>query len=139
VARSMYTVTETLFFCYGHRLLDHRGKCAHPHGHNARVEITLAAGSLDSKGMVADFTEIADAVKGWIEENLDHLMILRRDDPLVDALRSLGEPVHLMEVSPTAEAIARLIFDVARERGLPVVEVRLWETEQSVAAYRAEG
>jgi hypothetical protein len=41
-----------------------------------------------------------------------------------------------MDVSPTAEAIAKLIFDAARERGFPVAEVRVWETELSVASYR---
>jgi len=132
----MYSVTETVYFSYGHRLLDHEGKCAHAHGHNARVEIRLDAPSLDRRSMVADFSEIGGAVTAWIEAHVDHRMILRRDDPLVKALRDLGEPVYLMDVSPTAEAIAKLIFDAASERGLPVAEVRVWETEMSVAAYR---
>jgi 6-pyruvoyltetrahydropterin/6-carboxytetrahydropterin synthase len=133
----MYSVTETVFFSYGHRLLDHQGKCAHAHGHNGRVEIRLDAPALDRRGMVADFSEIGEAVTSWIEAHLDHRMILRRDDPLVRPLGDLGEPVYLMDVSPTAEAIAKLIFDAARERGFPVAEVRVWETELSVASYLA--
>lgn len=132
----MYSVTETIWFSYGHRLPGHAGKCAHAHGHNARVEITIASGVLDDRGMVADFDEISSAVSGWIDRNIDHRMLLRRDDPLVAPLRDLGEPVYLMEESPTAEAIAKMIFDLAAREGLPVAEVRLWETEQSVAAYR---
>jgi 6-pyruvoyltetrahydropterin/6-carboxytetrahydropterin synthase len=135
----MYTVTETVFFCYGHRLLDHPGRCAHVHGHNGRAEIEVAAEGLDARGMVADFAEVAGAVKGWIDATLDHRMILRRDDPLVGALAALREPVYLMDESPTAEALARLIFEAAAARGLPVAQVRLWETEHSVATYRPGG
>ena len=132
----MYTVTKQVFFCYGHRLMNYEGKCRHPHGHNGKVEIELCADRLDAKGMVQDFAEIGRAVKGWIDANLDHRMLLRGDDPLVVALEKLGEPVYLMTENPTAEAIARLVFEQAQSQGFPVAEVRLWETESSVATYR---
>jgi len=134
----MYTVTETVHFCYGHRLLEYQGKCIHPHGHNGRVEIELAADRLDRLGMVVDFSEIGDAMKQWIEDNLDHRMLLREDDPLCEVLRGMGEPFYVMKVNPTAEAIARAIYDEARARSFPVREVRLWETASSVASYRGE-
>ncbi|HKY31720.1 MAG TPA: 6-carboxytetrahydropterin synthase [Candidatus Polarisedimenticolia bacterium] len=131
----MYTVTETVHFCYGHRLLEYQGKCIHPHGHNGKVEIELASERLDRLGMVVDFSDIGDAMKAWIDANLDHRMILRRDDPLCAVLAGMGEPFHAMEVNPTAEAIARVIYDHAAGRNFPVKEVRLWETESSVASY----
>ncbi|MES9926921.1 MAG: 6-carboxytetrahydropterin synthase, partial [Candidatus Thiodiazotropha sp. 6PDIVS] len=37
----MYTVTKEIHFCYGHRLLNHKGKCRHLHGHNATAVIHL--------------------------------------------------------------------------------------------------
>jgi 6-pyruvoyltetrahydropterin/6-carboxytetrahydropterin synthase len=66
-------------------------------------------------------------------------MILHRDDPALPFLQQLGEPVHILDVNPTAENIARLIFDFAEKHGFPVVEVQLWETESCVAAYRKPG
>ena len=86
--------------------------------------------------MVLDFSEIKRVVSRWIDENLDHRMILDRTDPAVPALQELGEPMYLMDVSPTAENIAKLIFEVAAEQGFPVVEVRLWETPHCCATYR---
>jgi 6-pyruvoyltetrahydropterin/6-carboxytetrahydropterin synthase len=62
-------------------------------------------------------------------------MLLRRDDPVVPLLEGLGEPMHLMDVNPTAENIARLIFDYTAARRFPVVEVRLWETPRCYATY----
>lgn len=132
----MFTVIKRLEFCYGHRLLDYQGKCAHPHGHNAEVEIEISSPDLDAAGMVIDFGEISERVCRFIEQELDHRMILRQDDPLLAWLKEQGEPVHAMEVNPTAENLARLIWDRARLEGLPVRAVRFWETPRACAEYR---
>jgi len=133
----MYSVTKSISFCYGHRLLNYEGPCKHLHGHNARAVITLAAERLDERGMVMDFVDIKDVVKDWIDENLDHVMLLARDDPFLAVMREHGERVYVMDDNPTAENIARLIFEFLRGKDYPVVEVALWETETSYAVYRA--
>jgi 6-pyruvoyltetrahydropterin/6-carboxytetrahydropterin synthase len=135
----MYRVTRELTFCYGHRLLDYQGKCRHLHGHNGRAVITLESANLDALGMVVDFTRLKQRVGAWIDEHLDHKMLLHRDDPVLEYLRGQGEPLYVMDVNPTAENIARLIFDVTREQGFPVVEVTLWETETCCASYTGQG
>jgi len=134
----MFTVTEIIEFCYGHRLLRYQGKCAHLHGHNGRVEVTVAAKTLDGQSMVTDFSEIGRVVRAFIDQHLDHKLLLHKDDPLAAVLRGHDEPLFLMDSDPTAEAIARLICDRARSSGLDVCEVRLWETPSSVAAYVPE-
>ena len=134
----MYSVIKRIDFCYGHRLLDYDGVCKHPHGHNAVAEVEVQTGSLDQRNMVCDFGEIKSVVKGWIDAELDHKMILRHDDPLVKPLQALGEPVYIVESNPTVERIARLIFDEAARAGFPVVSVRVWETPSSFALYTGE-
>ena len=131
----MYLATKRIEFCYGHRLLDYDGVCKHPHGHNAVAEIEVRTDSLDRRNMVADFSDIKRIVKGWIDRELDHKMILRHDDPLVKPLEALGEPVYIVDSNPTVERIARLIFDMSRENGMPVVRVTVWETPTSWATY----
>ncbi len=131
----MYRVSRTIEFCYGHRLLHYEGKCRYLHGHNGRAVITLESRGLDARGMVIDFSEIKRVVRGWIDESLDHRMILHREDPAVAPLTQLGEPLYLLDVNPTAENIAKLIYDFAAGKGFPVVEVRLWETPRCVACY----
>ena len=135
----MYRVTREIHFCYGHRLLNYDGKCKHLHGHNGRAVITLEALRLDALGMVMDFSRLKQVIGAWIDETLDHKMLLHRDDPALPALGQLGEPVHLMDVNPTAENIAKLIFDYTASRGFPVVEVKLWETESCFATYSKGG
>lgn len=132
----MFQVTREIDFCYGHRLLDYDGKCKNLHGHNAKVLITLEANSLDGRGMVLDFADIKRVVQKWIDDHLDHRMILRHDDPVVEMLQQMGEPLMLIDENPTAENIAKLIADYGLEQGFPVVEVRFWETPRCSATYR---
>ncbi len=133
----MYRVTRDITFCYGHRLLHYEGKCRHLHGHNGRAVIVLQAEALDQRGMLVDFSDIKHRVQRWIDENLDHTMLLCRDDPILPLLQAQGERVFVMEANPTAENIARLIFERTASAGLPVVEVILWETESCHASYSA--
>jgi 6-pyruvoyltetrahydropterin/6-carboxytetrahydropterin synthase len=132
----MYAVTREIHFCYGHRLLNYEGKCRHLHGHNGRAVITLAAPELDPLGMVLDFSRIKSVVQAWIDETVDHKMLLHTDDPALPLLQRLGEPVYVLSVNPTAENIARLIYDFIAAKGFPIIEVQLWETESCYASYR---
>ena len=97
----MFRVTREIDFCYGHRLLHYDGKCKHLHGHNGRAVISIERETLDEKGMVIDFSDIKKVVSGWIDDCLDHRMILHRSDPAVPYLQELGEPLYLVDDNPT--------------------------------------
>ena len=131
-------MTREVDFCYGHRLLNYEGKCRHLHGHNGRAVITFELETLDEQGMVLDFSEIKNVICQWIDETLDHRMILDRKDPAVPLLLDLGEPIHMIDANPTAENIAKLIFDYAAQQGFPVVKVQLWETPHCCATFSVE-
>ena len=131
----MFRVTREIHFCYGHRLLNYEGKCRHLHGHNGKAVISLESSALDALGMVVDFSAMKRVVGAWIDATFDHRMILHRDDPALPFLRQQNEPVCVVEVNPTAENIAKLIFEYVKAQGFPVVEVTLWETESSYATF----
>ena len=132
-----YKVTRVIDFCYGHRLLNYDGECRHLHGHNGRVEVDIEAHETDYRGMVVDFSDVKDIVKTWIDDNLDHRMILHRDDPLVAVLSELGEEYYTIDRNPTAENIAAHIHQMTSSDELNISEIRLWETPNSYATYRA--
>ncbi|MAT68870.1 MAG: 6-pyruvoyl tetrahydrobiopterin synthase [Planctomycetaceae bacterium] len=134
----MFRVTREIDFCYGHRLLNYAGKCRHLHGHNGKAVITIEGSSLDDRGMVVDFSDIKQLVSTWIDDNLDHRMLLCREDPVAGYLQEQGEPLYLLEENPTAENIAKLIFTESNKLALPapIVEVLLWETPKCYATYR---
>ena len=132
----MFLISREFTFCYGHRLLNYEGKCSHPHGHNGRVRITLSADSLNKTGMVRDFSELKAIIGAWIERHLDHRMILARNDSLVEVLSKMGEPVLLVAENPTAELLAKLIYDVVEKERFPVDSVEFWETDKCRAVYK---
>lgn len=132
----MYRVSREIEFCYGHRLLNYDGKCRYLHGHNGMAVISIEADTLDHRGMVLDFSDIKQVVSKWIDDHLDHRMILNRADPVVPILQEMNEPLHLIDSNPTAETIARLIYDYTASQSFPVVEVQLWETPKCFATYR---
>jgi 6-pyruvoyltetrahydropterin/6-carboxytetrahydropterin synthase len=133
--RHMFRITQHIDFCYGHRLLNYEGKCQYLHGHNGRAAISLEGERLDGRGMLIDFTDIKRSLRTWIDNELDHRMILHSEDPLLPLFTGHQQPVHVIPVNPTAENIAKLIYDHAKQVGFPVVEVVLWETPNSSAAY----
>jgi 6-pyruvoyltetrahydropterin/6-carboxytetrahydropterin synthase len=74
----MYRISKSVSFCYGHRLLNYKGKCAHLHGHNARAVITLEGDSLDELGMLEDFSRVKRLVWEWLDDEIDHTLLLHR-------------------------------------------------------------
>lgn len=131
----MYTSTKEISFCYGHRLINHSGKCQHLHGHTVKAAITLASANLDEHGMVYDFFEIKNQALEYIDRQLDHNMLLHKDDPLCELLRRAGERFLPIDDHPTAETLAKLIYQHMKKQGLPIRKVVLWETPSSYACY----
>ena len=131
----MYKVSKTVSFSYAHRLPGHKGKCRNLHGHNAAVELTLESRVLNGDKMVADFGDLGGALKSWLDLNFDHKTILCQADPLLKILRQAGQDCFETASNPTAEALAEIIFAEMKKLGLPVTEVRFWETANSMASY----
>lgn len=135
----MMHLTEIMFtFPAGHRLPLHTGKCKGLHGHTYRVEVKISA-PLNRQGMVADFGDVKRIVGDWIEEHLDHALILDASDPCVRAVQSFAK-VYLMDGQPTAERIAALLFSVFAERlsvqGIEhLIQVKVWESEKTCAVF----
>jgi len=134
----MHKVTRRFDFSYGHRLLDHKGKCRFLHGHNAVVELTVNAPLLDAQSMVVDFGDISAVAKPWLNDTFDHRVILNETDPLAAVLKAQGEPVLTLRGNPTAENLSRFIYEGLRKAGLHLCEVRFWETPNSFASYIGE-
>ena len=144
----MPRITRKLEFDAGHRVLGHEGKCRHIHGHRYVAEITVDANQLDDLGRVVDFSVIKQLVGKWIDEELDHNLLLNSRDPLWQLFDKAGdrlllevlgekEPFVMPNGNPTAENIAAVLYKKATEllagKGLSVYRVRLYETPNSWA------
>ncbi len=133
----MFSVAREFSFSYGHRLYRYEGRCRRLHGHNARVVVEISGNgdTLNEMGMALDFTDIKATLGRWIDETLDHRVFLAEDDPLVQVLRDAGEDPLVFDGNPTAERLAKAIYDRAVAMGLRVSRVDFWETQNCRATY----
>ena len=120
----MYEVTIIKSFSAAHVLAEIGGKCEELHGHNFKVEATVAASDLNSTGLLIDFR----IFKKWLDEILEdidhkHLNII----PLFAG------------INPSAENIAKYICEKmelkAKAARVNVVRVKIWESENAAVTY----
>ena len=138
----MFKVTKSFSFSMAHRLVDgYVGKCRSLHGHNYKVEVSIGSPSLDGYGFVVDFNELK-YLKAWVDDYFDHTTLLNVRDPLVGFISEIPDNVvRVVDGNPTAELIAKMIYDKAVEMfsngvfKLIVLGVTVWETETSSAEY----
>ena len=107
----MYTVTKRLEIAAAHRLsLNYESQCENLHGHTWSIDGTCPRAELNENGMVVDFKDISNIVKG----KLDHAYLN-----------------DVIPGNPTAENIAKWICD-----SIPFcVKVSVQESEGNVATY----
>ena len=92
----MYEVTVEASFCATHSLKLPDGSREPLHGHDWAVNATFASESLDETGIVVDFCA-AQGQLHRVVESLHHT--------------HLNDQVWFNETNPTAENVARAIFD----------------------------
>ncbi|WP_242343256.1 6-carboxytetrahydropterin synthase QueD [Anaeromyxobacter terrae] len=116
-ARRMRLDVE-FYFAAAHRLPRYEGPCFRMHGHNYRFFVALE-GEVDPRtGMIADFGEVKRIVQEQVLARVDH--------------RTLNDVLE----NPTAENIARWIWEVLEPHLPGLAEVRLYEIPDSCVTYR---
>jgi len=125
-AKGMYRARVEAEFSAAHFLSHYHGKCEKLHGHNYRVRLWAGGEELDEGGMLVDFSllkkALNEAVSPLDHSNLNDMDVFRND--------------------PSAERIARFIFDRVREKlpdlGVAVgllYAVDVFENPRSMARY----
>ncbi len=108
-------------FAAAHRLPRYDGPCFRMHGHNYRMFVAVEGEVDPHAGMVADFGKVKQLVQEHVLARVDH--------------RNLND---LLE-NPTAENIARWVWE-ALDPHLPgLAEVKLYEIPDSCVTYRGPG
>lgn len=133
-----YSIEIKVQFRAGHRLIaPYKGNCNNLHGEGYTAVLFFTANSeLDNCGMVIDFKTIKRYVKTWIDEYLDHSYLCHREDSLGEDLIEQGFKVYRMKSNPTAENIAKLIFDSIKIQYPSLYKVGIWESfDDSIAWY----
>ena len=116
----MFEVKIQTSFSSAHHLLNYKGKCENPHGHNWKVEVYAKGNKLDNSNILIDFKILKKEVNEIIDY-LDH--------------KDLNELIEFENESPSSEFIAKFIYKKAKEKFSQISRVDVWETETSRASY----
>jgi 6-pyruvoyltetrahydropterin/6-carboxytetrahydropterin synthase len=134
-------ITRKGTFDSGHRVMNERMKCFNVHGHTYLYELEFEFHEMEDIGYAIDFKEIKRVGCQWIDDILDHGMILNpKDIDLIETTKKLGSKLWLMSLNgageycnPSAENIAKEIF-LAMEvlfksyNNLNIHKITLYET-----------
>jgi 6-pyruvoyltetrahydropterin/6-carboxytetrahydropterin synthase len=123
-ASLVYEVTIKQSFSAAHILKEIGGTCEKLHGHNFIVEVSLSSSELTEAGILIDFK----ILKEWTEDILkclDH--------------KDLNEVDYFKNINPSAENVARFIYDSISEKvkdhNIHAARVTVWESEDARASY----
>ena len=119
----MFEVKIETSFSSAHHLLNYKGKCENPHGHNWKVEVYAKGNNLDKSNILIDFKVLKKEINEIIVY-LDH--------------KDLNELPEFKGESPSSEFIARYIYNEAKKRFTSISRVDVWETATSRASYFEE-
>lgn len=123
----MFELTIIVDFEAAHRLPNYPGKCQRLHGHNWKVEASVAGNTLNQLGMLIDFCDLKQELNDVIS-TLDHYYLNE-----IEAFKS---------VSPTAENIAKYVFDkfsqsqIFNTGTISLSCIKVWESAHSVVTYK---
>lgn len=137
-----HAVTVRHNFETAHRLPHLPGKCQSLHGHSWWAEITAEAPAL-AGGLVVEFGPFKQQLRRWIDDHLDHGVMLGGDDTLGDLLSDYGCKVYFVVDWPTVENVAALLARVATDAlaaiphapGARITRVHLAETHVNAATW----
>jgi 6-pyruvoyltetrahydropterin/6-carboxytetrahydropterin synthase len=124
----MFEVTIIKSFSAAHLLADIGGKCEDLHGHNFKVEITVAAKELNQNGLLIDFRFLKKMLDEILEK-IDHC--------------HLNKLRFFAGINPSAENIAKYICEEMdnkiKDAGVSMARVKIWESENAAVTYLPAG
>lgn len=121
----MYELKVETDFAAAHQLAMVGEKCENLHGHNWKIEVTIAGETLDAGGVLVDFGILKQYLRA-VMETLDHKFL--------NELEIFGD-----SVPPSSENIARYVAVSLKEMldnpDLRVARVSAWESKNACATY----
>lgn len=114
----MQFVTRQTNLSCGHRILNERMLCHNLHGHEYITHLTFSFEQIENIGYAIDFKEIKRVFVQFLQDHMDHGMILNPlDTDVVNLVKKLGTKLWLMSLNgedkycnPSVENISKEVF-----------------------------
>ncbi|WDN89051.1 6-pyruvoyltetrahydropterin/6-carboxytetrahydropterin synthase [Desulfosarcina sp. BuS5] len=121
----MFELKVITRFAAAHQLKMVTKQCENLHGHNWKIEVCVAGGTLNDAGVLIDFGELKKYI-ATIIDSLDH--------------KFLNELEYFKDVNPSSENIALYIAHklqaMINKHGVKVSSVTAWESDDACATFK---
>jgi 6-pyruvoyltetrahydropterin/6-carboxytetrahydropterin synthase len=112
----MYVLKVRKHFDAAHHLEGYNGQCSRVHGHRWTVELEVAFRGLQPSGIAADFADLKRVLRNILPDHCDINEVYAR-------------------MNPTAENLARVLYDQAKARIPETAAVTVWESSECGCRY----
>lgn len=135
-------------FPCAHRQHRHPGHCKWVHGYSRSFHFLFESYALDPCGFVQDFSDLHE-LKGWLDENFDHTLLINPDDPLISEFQKLNAfdacKLVIVPTGVSMEGTARWVYETwapqieQRSNGdVWLVQVEVRENDKNSGLYIRE-
>ncbi|MBB3187032.1 6-pyruvoyl trahydropterin synthase family protein [Microbacter margulisiae] len=118
----MYIISKEFHFSASHALsrLPDDHQCRRVHGHNYVATMFFRSATLNETGFVIDYLDL-DSIKQYVDAYLDH--------------QHLND---ILPFNPTAENLAKYLFDIFQPKFKELFKVEVSETPKTKAIYEID-
>lgn len=132
-------------FAAAHRLISgYKGKCASLHGHNYNLRIKITAPKLDKSGFIVDITEAKKTLNAWVNQNLDHgVLVSQIDQSLLAFLKQENQKYYLIpeQKNTTLENLSTHLYEIfntlLKPYAVKVTAITLFENQNAGVTYES--
>ena len=138
-------ITKDIEIDMGHRVTNHKSKCASLHGHRYKItavvdDKVITEKGISDEGMVIDFGDLKQCMMNQFDDKYDHGFVLWREDPMAQIIKNdANTKCVLVDFIPTAENLAKFWFELLdnelKARKINLDSIIVYETPTSTATF----
>jgi len=133
-----FVIRKQFKFEGAHQLFTSFSECCNQqiHGHSYVVDVFFMSNKLNKDGMVIDFGEIKSKINKYMN-SWDHAIVMPRMFPkeYIDMLKKHNKKIMIVDYNPTAENMAKYMYEYISDKIPETLKVRVSETATGFAEY----
>lgn len=122
--KTSQTIVRKGSFDSGHRVMNEKMKCFNMHGHTYLYELEFEFNQMEEIGYAIDFKELKRVACQWIDDYLDHGMIVNpKDEEVIKAAVATGSKIWYMSLNGQGEYCNPSVENLAKEMFLSMAQL----------------
>lgn len=136
----MFEIMTEDSFASAHQLIGYDGPCENLHGHTWKVQVYISGGSIGKLGMLFDFKKAKKMLKDILSEfdhrNLNELEVFKKQNPTAENIAKVIFDIFNVKIDGETDTAVGAIHESPSGTNIEISKVTVWESEKTCATYR---